>query len=217
MSNEYHLEIIEERKEAYPDRSDRPPEVAERLEALKLMIGHSIEDKDSTFKFGAMILNTIPDAWPNIVDAAKYDQLAYRILKEYIRLLRIDEKLDDRTFMNMLPDSMVSWIIEVATGQCVEPKSVGRSRSTNLLRDRLITNSVKLVHDNMDLPYESDEKYSACHDVADYLDMKYGSVRTIWRKSRDLDRSPAIQYTMSKQLFKQTDNSPSAPLKSTQL
>ncbi|MXW03562.1 MAG: hypothetical protein F4Z81_00680 [Gemmatimonadetes bacterium] len=211
MSNEYHLEIIKERKEAYPDRSDRPPEVSERLEALKLMIGHSIEDKDSTVRFGALILNTIPDARSSIGEIARESQLAYRILQEYLLLLRIDEKLDDRKLINNLPDSVIAWILEVATGQCVEPKSVGRSRSTNLLRDRFIAISVILVHDNMDLPYESDEKYSACHEVADYMDMKYGSVRTIWRKSRDLKRSPAIQYSLPKHLFEQTDNSPSAP------
>ena len=211
MSNVIHIGIIEERKQLYPDRSDRPPELAERLEILKLMISHSIDIKDSTVKFGAIILNAIPDAWPDIVDAAKYNQLAYRILKEYMRLLRIDEKQDDRTLINNLPGSMVSWIIEVATGQCVVPKSVGRNIATNLLRDRLIAISVKLVHDNMELPYESEEHYSACHEVADYLDMKYGRVRTIWRKSRELERSPAIQYSLQKHLFEKTDNSPSTP------
>lgn len=211
MSNEIHIGIIEDRNKEYPDRRDRPPEVAERLEVLKLMIGHSIEDKDSTVRFGALILNTIPDARSSIGEIASASQLAYRILQEYLRLLRIDEKLDDRTLVINQPDSVIAWILEVATGQCVEPKSVGRSRSTNLLRDRLIAVSVKLVHDNMDLPYESDERYSACHEVADYMDMKYGSVRTIWRKSRDLERSPAIQYSLPNHLFKQTDDSPSPP------
>ena len=211
MINDIHIDIIEERKQQYLDRSDRPPEVAERLKILKLMIDHSIDVKDSTVKFGAIVLNAIPDAWPDIVDAAKYNQLAYGILKEYLRLLRIDEKQDDKTFINNLPDSMISWIIEVATGQRVEPKSVGRNKNTNLLRDRLIAISVRLVHDNMELPYESDERYSACHEVADYLDMKYGKVRTIWRKWRELERSPALQYSLQKHLFEKSDNSPSTP------
>ena len=202
MSNEIHIGISEERKNKYPDRSDRPPQVAERLEVLKLIINHSIEDKDSTVRFGALILNTIPDARSSIGEIARESQLAYRILREYLRLLRIDEKLDDRTLINSLPDSVIAWILETATGQCVEPKSVGRSRSTNLLRDRLIAISVRLIHDYMELPYESDEHYSACHEVADYLEMKYGRVRTIWRKTKDLERSPAFQYSLPTQLFK---------------
>ena len=185
MSNEIHFGIIEKRKRENPDRSDRPPEFKEWLEYTNHLYKTIPTGVDSIAKYLAGSFSNSLNAWPQIIDAAGRNQLAYRMLKEILMYLRNDGKQDDRTILNNLPDPMITWILDVATGQSVEPKKVGRNSITNLLRDNIIVQMVEAVHDAMKLPYESDERYSACHEVADYLDMKYGSVRTIWRKKRD--------------------------------
>ena len=124
------------------------------------------------------------------VYVARRDRNAHRMLKEILKDLRSDDKQDDRTMLDNLPDFTITWILDVATGECVEPKSVGRSRITNLRRDIQIAHMIEIAHDAMRLPYESDERYSACHEVVDCLGMKYGRVRTIWRKTRIRTGSP---------------------------
>ena len=184
MSNEIHLGIIEARKQLYPDRSDRPPGTKNQLEYYKDLIEAIPEGLDAFAKFeaerSALSLN-----FEINVTLARQDQIAHKILKEVLRNLRSDDKQDDRAILNDLPDFTITWILDVATGDCVEPKSVGRYKSVYTSRDLHIGHMVECVHGTMKLPYESDERYSACHEVADYLDMKYGKVRTIWRKIKD--------------------------------
>lgn len=186
MSNEIHLGIIEERKKLYPDRGDRSPHLTEWLESRKRLIEAMPEGLDAIVKYQAERFNRALNS-PIQVGLARRDQVVHRMLKEVLRNLRSGDKQDDREIINNLPDFAITWILDVATGQCVEPKSVGRNK--NLSRDFQISQMVVSVHDTMKLPYESDERYSACHEVADCLDMKYGKVRTIWRKMRYIDRS----------------------------
>ena len=183
MSNEIHLGIIEERKRLYPNRSDMPQHLTEWLESKKRLIEAVSEGLDSRVKYHA---ERFPGALnsPIEVGLARRDQLVHRMLKEILRNLRSDGKQDDRAILNNLPDFTITWILDVVTGKCVEPKSVGRNK--NLTRDYQIYQMVVGVHDTMKLPYESDERYSACHEVADYLEVKYGKVRTIWRKMKHL-------------------------------
>ncbi len=195
MSNEIHIGIIEERKKTYPDRSDRPPDVAKWLKHMDHLHKTLPTGVDSIALNIAVVYPGLLHACPEIINAARQNQLAYRILTDILNVLRANSKQDDRTILNKLPDSMITWILDVATGQCEEPKSIGRNKITNLLRDHLIAFSVDVIHDYMKLPYESDEHYSACHEVADYLDIKYGKVRTIWRKQRNDLR--AVQYMTS--------------------
>lgn len=189
MSNEIHIGIIEERKQLYPDRGDRSPDLVKWLDYKKHLIKALPVGIDSIAKDQARLLSRVLNTWPEIVNLANRNQVTYKMLKEVLRNLRSDGNQDDRTIVNSLPDSVISWILDVATGRCEEPKSVGRSRNTYLMRDLQIVQMVEGVHDAMMLPYESDERYSACHEVAVYLDMKYGKVRTIWRKKRDKERS----------------------------
>ena len=189
MSNDIHLGIIEERKQLYPDRSDLPPDLVEWLEHKKHLIKNLPVGIDSIAKDQARLLSKVLYTWPEVVDLARRNQVTYRMLKEVLRNLRSDGNQDDRTIVNSLPDPVITWILDVATGLCEEPKSVGRSGGTNLSRDTQIVQMVEGVHDAMKLPYESDERFSACHEVAVYLDVKYGKVRTIWRKKRDKVRS----------------------------
>ena len=184
MSNEIHLGIIEERKKKYPDRSDRPAETKEWLEYERQLIEVVPLGLDAYVKHQAerskLALNFELE-----VNLARRDQIAYRVLKEVLKNRRSDDKQDDREILNNLPDFTITWVLDVATGECVEPKSVGKKKSMYTSRDLHIGQMVECVHETMKLPYESDERYSACHEVADYLDMNYGKVRTIWRKIKD--------------------------------
>ena len=193
MSNEIHIGIIEERKQLHPDRCDRPPDVSEWLVRMDHELKNIPVGLDSIAAYTAERFAEFFVAWPGTVDEATRNQLTYRALLEILRLLRSEEELDDRQIVNMLPDHMVTFILDVATGKCEEPKSAGRSEFTYIIRDTLINYSVHFIHDKMKLPYESDEHYSACHEVADYFGMKYGKVRTIWRKVRDRKRSTDVQ------------------------
>lgn len=184
MSNEIHIGIIEERKQLYPDRNDRPLKTTEQLEYYKDLIEAIPEGLDAFTKYEAERFKLALNFEIN-VDLARRDQIAHRMLKEVLRNLRSDDKQGDREILNNLPDFTITWILDVATGECVEPKSVGKYKSVYTSRDLHIGQMVECVHGTMKLPYESDERYSACHDVADYLHMKYGKVRTIWRKIKD--------------------------------
>ncbi|MYB60262.1 MAG: hypothetical protein F4X69_02655 [Gemmatimonadetes bacterium] len=184
MSNEIHIGIIEERKNKYPARSDRPPETTERLEYMKHLIAALPEGLDAIARHEAERFRLAMN-FELEVDLARRSQIPHKRMKEVLRNLRPDDKRNDRSFINDLPDFTITWILDVATGESVEPKSVGRNKGIYTSRDLHIGHMVECVHDTMKLPYESEERYSACHEVADYLDMKYGKVRTIWRKIKD--------------------------------
>ena len=94
-----------------------------------------------------------------------------------------------------------TWWMDKTTG-VINKKHHGKKQTRkNLMRDVLIAETVSMIHDVTDLPYEFDapksggEPWTACHSVAKRLGMPYATVRSIWRKNRvygDLAREEGL-------------------------
>ena len=114
---------------------------------------------------------------------SKRDRLAWDVLHVLVPRLRTGGKA--------LPPVLAEWWIDATTGVLVKPNVGGKPVHRNTLRDATIASAVNGIHDVTDLPYEfdatkSESPRSACHTVAGRLGMRYGTVRTIWLKHRQL-------------------------------
>ena len=114
---------------------------------------------------------------------SKRDRLAWDVLHVLVPRLRTGGKA--------LPPVLAEWWIDATTGVLAKPDVGGKPVHRNTMRDATIASAVNGIHDVTDLPYEfdatkSESPRSACHVVADRLGMRYGTVRTIWLKHRQL-------------------------------
>ncbi|MDE2667218.1 MAG: hypothetical protein OXI69_13825 [Acidobacteriota bacterium] len=113
--------------------------------------------------------------------ASQEDRLAWDVLEALVRRLRRGGK--------PLPNRLAEWWIDAAAGVLKKPKGGGRVAHRNRMRDLAIAAAVNGIRDVTGIPYEFDQRISAhprtaCHVVAERLNMSYGAIRSIWRNMR---------------------------------
>ena len=124
-----------------------------------------------------------PETLAAYIVVSEHDRLTWDALHALVPRLRADGK--------DVPPALRDWCMDVATGVSKRPKQGGKVKWRNRARDISIVAAVNGIRDVTDLPFEFDEPKSreprsACHVVAERLDMKYPTVRTIWRKNRSI-------------------------------
>ena len=95
-----------------------------------------------------------------------------------------------------IPIALVSWALDIADGTNSPPtRKRGRETRRNELRNRQIVMAIVALEGG-DLPATSNTGRSACHMVANKLNLSYEAVRTIWRDRRDM--TPKDWLTMDR-------------------
>ena len=108
--------------------------------------------------------------------AAAQDRLAWKVMEALARLVPRDLPS---------PNAVYTWALLVAGGKVQAPPD-GPDKRKKAHRNHVIAVTVNGIRDLGQLPYESEERRSACHAVAERLGMPYATVRTIWRGQRPL-------------------------------
>ena len=89
-----------------------------------------------------------------------------------------------------MPLTLIAWWMDKTTDVITKRRHGKKQTRKNLMGDVLIAETISMIHDVTDLPYEFDapksggEPWTACHSVAKRLGMPYDTVRSIWRKNR---------------------------------
>ena len=85
-----------------------------------------------------------------------------------------------------VPAALQSWALDVADGTNSPPKRKrGRDTRQNELRNRQIVAAIVMLR-CWGLPATSNTERSACHVVANKLNLSYEAVRTIWLARQDM-------------------------------
>lgn len=111
------------------------------------------------------------------LDASRsHDRAAWRFMETLLCTVR------SRTPTNGIPAVLLEWALDVATGEITKPPDKRPGRPSELARDVVIIDAVKALHDHAGLPYESRDRRSACHAVAERVHLAYSTVRGIWER-----------------------------------
>ena len=151
---------------------------------------------DAHAKMLAHILESHPEKWQAYIAASRTDLLAYKTLQVLLTNLRgkkpgsIKVSPEEAEVWQVALNSLNGWAQDVALEIIQKPKD-GPDKRKLRSRNAIIVAAVNGIHDVSGVPYEFDEPRfgeprSAGHIVADRLDMKPTTVRSIWRKDRGL-------------------------------
>ena len=184
------LDVLKQRIRAHPAFRGGPADETYWLDLLEVTVREiSPEGLDTLANQLAGFLESHPERWLVHIEASRKDLLAWKTVHALLK-----------RFRNRPPDSLVvsedneetwraaaallnAWGLDVATGDRTKPPDGSDSRK-QALRNSSIVVTVNGIRDLSGLPYESDERRSACDAVAERLGMSYATVRTIWRNGQ---------------------------------
>ncbi len=85
-----------------------------------------------------------------------------------------------------LPVALVQWALDVADGTRRAPKrSRGRDGTQYGIRNKSMVTAIWMLQSG-GLPATSNTGISACHVVAEILNLSYEAVRTVWQKNKEM-------------------------------
>ena len=164
------------------------------LDFLEVTLDQNPNGLDTLASGMAGKLESHPEKWPSYIAASRVDPLLRKTLIFLLRRLRsrnhgsLNIPPDQEAVLFNSLDHLNAWARDMVTdGDKFSNPSGGDARK-QYLRNTAITITVNGIREITELPYESDERKSACHVVADRLGWSYGRVRTAWRKRRPLLR-----------------------------
>ena len=171
---------------ASQSHSHESPEVTDFLSFAKSVTDKHPGGLDPLAELIAQAVCNTPSQWDEIIEASRHNQLAFKTVKALLSQLRNNSDSNDRETLNNVPDELLTWILDYVTDRIKDPGCRGRSSMENVLRNVLIVQAVKLIHDREGLPYEyeSEGRLSACKKVAKAFYLSPATVRSIWRKNR---------------------------------
>ena len=112
------------------------------------------------------------------IEASKTHRRAWDGLQFLLRTLRQQNQ--------PVPTALLFWALDVADGTNSPPtRKRGRDARQNELRNRQIVMAIKALQSG-GLPATSNTERSACHVVANKLNLSYEAVRTIWLAWQDM-------------------------------
>ena len=190
------LEVLKERVRAHPAARGGPADEGYWLDLLEFCLAEFGGGLDALAKIYALNLESHPEKWQAYIAASRDDLLAFKTLQVLLANMRgkkpgsISVSPEEATVWRVALKSLDGWAQDVALENIKKPKDRPDKRKW-MLRDASIAATVNGIHDLSGVPYEFDEPKSgeprsACHIVADRLGKPYATVRSIWRKERDL-------------------------------
>ena len=112
------------------------------------------------------------------IDASKTYRHAWEGVKYLLTTLRKSNQ--------PLPVELMSWALDVADGTRKPPhRKRGRDGRQNSLRNKSIMTAIWLLQSG-GLPATSSTGTSACHVVAERLNLTYEAIRTVWQNNKDM-------------------------------
>ena len=189
------LDVLKRRIQAHPAFRGGPADEAYWLDLLEVTVREMFpEGLDTLADLTADVLERHPERWWAYIEASREDLLAWKIVHSLLKRFRnrppgspvVSE--DDEGSWRTAAALLIAWGMDVATGDRKEPPD-GSDRRKRALRNRAIIATVNGIRDLGELPYESDDRWSACDAVAKRLGMAYATVRTVWRNGRGKLRS----------------------------
>ena len=171
------IESLKRRIREHPAFLGGPPDGTYWLDMMEVVIEIFPDVLDATADLMANVALTRPEKWPVYALADERHplrHLRWKVMEALARKVPRDLPV---------PNAVDTWARDVAAGNI--PRPPGRSgRPTKELRNVIIATTVNGIRDLDELPYESDERRSACSVVAERLGVSYGKVRTIWLRTR---------------------------------
>ena len=190
------LEALIERMRAHPAFSGGPADEEYWLDLLEFSLSEFGGGLDALAQTLALNLERHPERLQAYIERSRDDLLAFKTLQVLLANMRgkqpdpISASPDEAVLWLAALNSLNGWAQDVTLEIIKKPKDRPDKRK-RMIRDAAIAATVNGIHDVSGVPYEFDEPMSgeprsACHIVADRLDMPYTTVRSIWRKKRDL-------------------------------
>ena len=183
------MDDLKRRIRAHPAFRGGPADETYWLDLLEVTVREMFpEGLDTLADQIAGFLESHPELWSAHIEASRQDLLAWKTVHTLLKRFRnprpgsLIVSRDDETSRRGAA-ALIAWGLDVATGDRTEPPDGSDSRK-RALRNGAITATVNGIRDLGELPYESAERRSACHAIADRLGMSYTTVRTIWRNGR---------------------------------
>ena len=175
------IETAERRMRAHPAFTGGPEDEGYWLDSMQCVLASHGTYKSMLETYAAR-LERNPGQAEWFVKASLVNRMYWDVLEMFVREMWINGK--------QMPPTLITWWMDKTTG-VINKKHHGKKQTRkNLTRDVLIAETVSMIHDVTDLPYEFDapksggEPWTACHSVAKRLGMPYATVRSIWRKNR---------------------------------
>ena len=150
------------------------------------------EGLDHPADFLTPVLERHPENWSAYIEASRTDPLAWKVVHTLFSRLRnrppssLTASEDEVEKRQDALERLNGWVLDVAAGDRVEPTRPGGDSRKQVSRNAKIVATINGIRDLGELPYESDERRSACHAVAERLGMKYHTVRSIWRNNQGM-------------------------------
>ena len=190
------LEILIDRIRKHPAARGGAADEGYWLDLLEFCLAEFGGGLDALAKMYALNLERHPEKWQAYIAGSRDDLLAFKTLQVLLANMRgkqpgsISVSPEEAVVWQAALNSLNSWAQDAALENIKKPKDRPDKRK-RMLRDATIAATVNGIHDLSGVPYEFDEPKSgeprsACHIVADRLGMPYATVRSIWRKERDL-------------------------------
>ena len=162
------------------------------LDLMEFALNMFPEGLDHLADLMASVREHHPECWSAYIEASRTDPLAWKVVHNLFRRLRnrpsdsLTASEDEVEKWRDARERLDEWARDVTAGDRVEPTPPGGDSRKQVSRNGTIAATINGIRDLTGLPYESDERRSACHAVAERLGMKYHTVRSIWRNHRGL-------------------------------
>ena len=186
------LNVLKRRIRAHPAFLGGPPDEAYWLDMLEVWLSIVGEGYEFMVETLAANMERHPEKWGPYIVASQADRLVWQTLAVLLRRLRKRKAgslviaVENEAVWRDALDRLHGWALDVASGIRVEPKPAGRDARKQAMRNATIVCVVNGIRDLGELPYASDERWSACHAVAKRLGVKYDTIRSIWRRGQPL-------------------------------
>ena len=126
-----------------------------------------------------------PDEWLGWVAASSDDPLAWKVCVALLEKLCEPGPERGRRWARLFLSPLLVWALDVAEGTRKEPRKRGRDPYVNNYRDIIIFTFVAAVRDvGLRPATTSSTGKSACHLVAERLNLSYQTVRNIWQDGK---------------------------------
>ena len=179
----HEIKTVERRLPPRSEFTGGPDDEERWLDVMEWTLAHFGSYEFAVERHAAWLFEQKEEELRWFVIASAQDRMYWDVLEFLLRRLW--------TTGRPVPRVLVAWWMNATTGVIEKPIRGGRHDRRNIFRDRIIATIVNMVRQVTDLPYEFDETSykrgraprTACHSVAERLDMPFATVRTIWRKT----------------------------------
>ena len=119
------------------------------------------------------------------IEESTNNRHAWEGVKQLLKTLRLQNQ--------PLPIALILWALDAADGTRKAPnRRRGRDETQNRFRNKSIVTAIWMLQSG-GLPATSNTGNSACHVVAERLNLSYEAVCTVWQNNRDMTLGDYLQ------------------------